>query len=196
MPRRVLFCGVGALGSTAALLCRNLPAEADAELAFVDFDRVEAKNLRAQGFTKPALGKNKAEALKLQLLNLYGVRSEAYPVRLEATNASALCAGAALLVDGFDNAASRTLLAEHAREANLPLVHAAMAADGSFGLVRWDERFRPDPEDSAGQATCETGEHLPFIGLLGAVLARAIQDFLRDDRRRDFLVSLSGVRET
>ncbi len=196
MPRRILFCGVGALGSTAAVLCRNLPAEADAELAFVDLDRVEAKNLRAQAFTRPAVGKNKAEALKLQLHNLWGVRSEAFPVRLTADNVAALCAGAALLVDCFDNAASRELLSAHARAAGLPLVHAALSGDGSFGLVRWDERFRADPEDHEGQATCEGGQHLPFIGLLAAGLARVIQDHLRDGRRRDLLVTLSSVRET
>jgi hypothetical protein len=193
---RVLFCGVGALGSSAALLCRNLPAEAGVELAFVDFDRVESKNLRAQFFTRQAVGKNKAEALKLELHNLWGVRSEAYPVRLAHENVAALCARATLAVDCFDNAASRELLSAHARAADLPLVHAALADDGSFGLVRWEERFRADAEDHAGQATCEGGEHLPFIGLLAASLARAIQDFVRGGRRRDFLVTLGGVRET
>jgi len=65
---RIVFCGVGALGSTAAVLCRNL----DASLVFVDFDRVESKNLLAQAYVKQSVGKNKAEALKLQLLNFHG----------------------------------------------------------------------------------------------------------------------------
>ena len=41
--------------------------------------------------------------------------------------------------------------------------------------------------------TCEDGEHLPFIGLLAAALARAIQDFAATGRRRDAMVSLSAV---
>ena len=79
------------------------------------------------------------------------------------------------------------------RAAGIPLLHTALAGDGRFGLVRWDERFIPDAEDHAGQATCEGGEHLPFVGLLAAALARAVQDFLRDGRRGDSMVSLSGV---
>ncbi len=154
MGGRIVFCGVGALGSTAVLCCRNLPAEAGVELALVDFDRVEAKNLRAQAFTKQALGKNKAEALKLQLWNFWNVKAEAYPVRLTADNVASLCAGAALLVDCFDNLAGRQVLSAHARAVGVPLVHAALSGDGSFGLVRFDERFRPDAEDHAGQATC------------------------------------------
>lgn len=189
---RILFCGVGAVGSTAAMLCRNL----EAQLVFVDFDRVESKNLASQAYVKASVGRNKAEALKLQLLNLYGVRAEAHGVRLTRDNVQALCGSADLLVDGFDNQASRQLLSEFARAHGKPLVHGALSGDGTFGLVRWDERFAADAEDTPGQATCEGGEHLPLIGLLGATLARAVQDFVRQGTRRDSQVSLGAVTPT
>jgi molybdopterin/thiamine biosynthesis adenylyltransferase len=186
---RIVFCGVGALGSNAAMLCRNL----ESELVFVDFDRVESKNLLAQAYVKASIGKNKAESLKLQLANFHGVKAESFGVRLAEANAATLLARATLLVDCFDNLASRALLSAHARAASAPLVHAAISADGTFGLVRWDERFTPDPEDEPGQATCEGGAHLPMIGLLSSVLARTIQDFVARGDQRDAMVSLSGV---
>ncbi|MCA8920212.1 MAG: ThiF family adenylyltransferase [Planctomycetes bacterium] len=189
---RVVFCGVGALGSQCVLACRNL----DASLTLIDFDRVESKNLLAQAYVKQSLGKNKAQALALQLANFWGVKAEAKGVRLEAHNVEALCAGADLLVDCFDNQASRALLSAHARAAGIPLVHAAVAADGSFGLVRWDARFVPDAEDAQGQATCEGGEHLPFLSLVAATLARAIQDFARSGVERDAMISLAAVTPT
>jgi molybdopterin/thiamine biosynthesis adenylyltransferase len=189
---RIVFCGVGALGSTAVSLCRNFGAD----MRLVDFDRVESKNLAAQWFVKASLGKNKAEAARLQLANFYGVKAEAMPVRLAATNAAQLLAGADLAVDCFDNADSRLVLSDAARGVGIPLVHAALAADGTFGMVRWDERFAPDREDTAGQATCEGGEHLPLIGLVGATLARAIQDFVVSKAQHDYLVSLTGVART
>jgi len=189
---RVVFCGVGALGSTAAVLCRNLPAE----LALVDFDRVESKNLLAQSFVKQSVGKNKAEALKLQLFNFWGIKADAFGVRLTEANVGTLLAGASLVVDCFDNLASRVVLSTHARAHALPLLHGALSGDGTFGLVRWDERFTPDAEDAPGQATCEGGEHLPLIGVLGATLARAIQDFLRTGDKHDAMVTLHGVVAT
>lgn len=189
---RIVFCGVGALGSTAAVLCRNL----DAALVFVDFDRVESKNLLAQAYVKQSVGKNKAEALKAQLLNFHGVKAEAFGVRLTPGNVATLCKGAGLLVDCFDNATSRKLLSDFARASATPLLHAAVSGDGTFGLVRWDERFVPDAEDVAGQATCEGGEHLPLIGLLGAALARSIQDFVKAGVRRDSMVGLAAVTPT
>lgn len=189
---RIVFCGVGALGSTAAVLCRNL----DATLVFIDFDRVESKNLLAQAYVKQSVGKNKAEALKAQLLNFHGVKAEAFGVRVTADNVATLAKGAGLLIDCFDNAASRALLSGHARASGTPLLHAAVSGDGTFGLVRWDERFVPDAEDVAGQATCEGGEHLPLIGLLGAAIARAVQDFVKGGVRRDSMVGLAAVTPT
>ena len=192
MTAKIVVCGVGALGSTAVHCCRSLGVE----LRVVDFDLVEARNLAAQWFVKQSIGKNKAEAIRLQLANFYGVRAEAFGVRLAAGNAAQLLAGCALAVDCFDNADSRIALAGAARSAGVPLVHAALAADGTFGLVRWDERFVADREDAAGQATCEGGDHLPMIGVIGATLARAIQDFVRGGERRDSMIGLSGVTRT
>lgn len=192
MARKVAICGVGALGSTCVQYLRNV----DAELRLIDFDRVESKNLSAQWFVKQSLGKNKAEAARLQLANFYGAKAEAMSVKLGAHNAAQLLADCALAVDCFDNADSRNVLAESARAAGVPLVHAAISADGTFGMVRWDERFTADREDAEGQATCEGGEHLPMIGLIGATLARTIQDFVLRAERHDYLISLSGVVRT
>lgn len=186
---RIVVFGVGALGSTTVQLCRSLPAE----LALVDFDRVESKNLLAQAHVRPSLGKNKAEALRLQLLNLHGVTVESFPVRVERSNVAVLSTGAALLVDCLDNIAGRTVLKDHARATGVPLVHAAISADGTFGMVRWDERFEPDAEDLTGQATCEGGEHLPFIGLVSSVLARTIQAFVSEGAHNDALIAGTQV---
>jgi molybdopterin/thiamine biosynthesis adenylyltransferase len=189
---RIVFCGVGALGSTAVWLCRNL----EAQLALVDFDRVESKNVMAQAFVKASIGKNKADALKAQLLTFFGVKAESFGVRVSETNVEALCGTADLVVDAFDNQKSRLVLSDFARAKAKPLVHAALSGDGTFGIVRWDERFKPDAEDAEGQATCEGGEHLPLIGVLGGSLARVIQDYCTDGTKRDAMVALRSVTTT
>ena len=193
---RVVFCGIGALGSASAMLCRNLVADHDVALTLIDFDRVESKNLLAQAFVKQSLRKNKADALKLQLANFYGVKVDAFGVRLRENNCDQLLRGAHLLVDCFDNVASRSLLSGWARTNEVPLVHAAISGDGTFGVVRWDERFVADAEDEAGQATCEGGEHLPLIGLVAATLARTVQDFVVTETRRDSMIALNTVQPT
>lgn len=142
------------------------------------------------------VGKNKADALKLQLASFWGVKAESFGVRLDDHNVAALCGSADLVVDAFDNAKSRNVLSSWARGAGKPLLHAALSADGTFGLVRWDERFMADEESAPGAATCEGGEHLPLIALLGSTVARSIQDFLAHDLRRNAMVALASVTIT
>jgi molybdopterin-synthase adenylyltransferase len=193
--KHVVFCGVGALGSQAAVLCRELPII----MRFVDFDIVASKNLKAQAFTKQSLGKNKAESLRLQMLNFWGVQAEARPVRLTHENVGQLCGDANLTVDCFDNAASRRELCTWKKlkmHKCGPLLHAGMSGDGTFGLVRWNEHFKPDEEGTPGAATCEGGEHLPFIGLVAAALAGVIRDFVERGIRRDVIVAREGVTTT
>ena len=189
---RIVFCGVGALGSNAVVACRNLGVT----MVLVDFDRVESKNCLSQAFVKQSVGKNKAESLKLQLANFWGVKAEAFGVRVTEENVATLCGNADLVVDAFDNAKSRRLLSTWARSAAKPLVHAAVSADGTFGLVRWEERFAADEEGAPGQATCEGGEHLPLIALVSATLARTIQTFVENGTKNDSMISLSGVQIT
>ena len=193
MNKRIVFAGVGALGSNAVVLCRNL---ARVQLVLVDFDRVESKNTLSQAFVKPSVGKNKADALKLQLSNFWGLKAEAFGVRITEENVETLCGSADLVVDAFDNAKSRRLLSTWARAKGKPLVHAAISADGTFGLVRWDERFTADEEGTPGAATCEGGEHLPLIGQVSSTLARIIQDWVKNGTQTDAMISLSGVLTT
>lgn len=189
---RIVFCGVGALGSAAALASRNL----DVAFRWVDFDRVESKNLLSQAFVKQSVGKNKAQAFKLQLHNFYGVRSEALGVRLVAANVAELLGDADLVVDSFDNAASRQVLCDFVRARQIACVHGALSADGDCGLVRWDADFVPDDEDTPGQPTCEGGEHLPFISVVAAVLARSVAEFVDNGEMRSSMISRSGVSRT
>jgi hypothetical protein len=110
-------------------------------------------------------------------------------VRLAADNIDTVAAGARLIVDCLDNLAGRRVVLDYAARTGTPSVHAGLAADGLTGLVRWRERFSPDAEDTAGQATCEGGAHLPFIGVVAATLAGIVADFVRTGARRDALLT-------
>jgi molybdopterin/thiamine biosynthesis adenylyltransferase len=182
---KILFCGGGALGSHALFLARDL----EHELAVIDFDRVETKNLASQWFVKQMVGKNKATALKMQLLNFYDVKLQDYTVRLTALNVDAVLAGAGLVVECFDNAEGRRLVQDHVRSKQTPCLHAGLAANGQFGVVRWDRHFTIDEEGAPGQATCEGRGFLPLILRVSSSLVASIQFFLADGREVNWNVS-------
>ena len=182
---KILFCGGGALGSHALFLGRDLQHE----LAVIDFDRVETKNLASQWFVKQMVGKNKATALKMQLLNFYDVKLQDYTVKLTALNVETILRGAGLVVECFDNAESRRVIQNYVRSKQKPCIHAGLAANGEFGVVRWDEHFAVDEEGVPGQATCGGRGFLPIILRVSSSLVSSIQFFLDGGRQVNWNVS-------
>lgn len=182
---KILFCGGGALGSHALFLARDLQHE----LAVIDFERVETKNLASQWFVKQMVGRNKATALKMQLLNFYDVKLRDYTVKLTALNVDAILSGAGLVVDCFDNAESRRMVQDYVRSRQKACIHAGLAANGEFGVVRWDRHFTIDEEGAAGQATCEGRGFLPLILRVSSSLVASIRFFFGDSREVNWNVS-------
>src|SRR2546427_13121260 len=117
---KILFCGGGALGSHGLFLARDL----EHELAVIDFDRVETKNLASQCFVKQMIGKNKATALKMQVLNFFDVKFQAYAIKLKSLNVETILGSADLVVECFDNAESWRVVHDYVRPRKTPCVHA------------------------------------------------------------------------
>lgn len=179
--RKVVVVGVGALGSHFIQFMRNV----DCKLVAIDYDRVEKKNVLSQFHSKASVGKNKTQGLQQTLSFLYGVRVDAVPHKLTGDNSRQLLSGSSLVVDCLDNAPSRQVVRDLVRKESLPCLHGALAPGGDYGSVIWDDKFRIDGAGE-GQATCEDGEHLPFIVLVASMLARVAQDFLKDGRQDSY----------
>lgn len=188
----IVVLGVGALGSHVVQLLRNL----DATVRVVDFDRIERKNVASQFHSKTGVGKSKVGSLGQTMQFLFGTKVETIPHKLVEDNIDKLIGGADLVIECFDNGASRRLVQGYVRDHKIPCLHGAVDANGSFGRAIWDEKFVIDDEDGTGAATCEDGEHLPFIGLVSSVVARTAQVFLTKGEKHGFSVSPNGVIRT
>lgn len=194
--KKVTIVGVGALGSHVAQFLRN-----EAELRVIDFDRVEAKNMLSQFHGKPGGGKLKGDALKAAMQFLWGTKLDVRNVKLEFNNVITLLTGSDLLIDCLDNGAARRVLQQFARGQvahapghyeTVPLLHGALAADGAFGRVIWDEHFVVDDE-SIGAPTCEDGEHLPFIVTVSSLIARSAQIFLKTGKKLGWSIAPTNI---
>lgn len=188
----VVVLGVGALGSHVVQNLRSCGAT----LRIVDFDRIESKNVASQFHGKPNVGKNKAQSLAQTMNFLFGVKVDTVPHRLVEDNVSTLLTGADLVIECFDNGASRRLVQGFVRKHDIPCLHGAVDANGSFGRVIWDEAFVIDDEPATGAATCEDGEHLPFIAIVSSYLARAAQVFLKTGKKPGFSILPTGTIST
>jgi len=187
--KKVTVVGIGALGSHAVLLLRNCGAN----ILMVDFDRIERKNVLSQFHAQNAVGKNKVVALQQLMQFLFNTKIGAIPHRLVSLNASEILGGTDLILDCLDNGDSRRIVQTFARERKIPCLHGALAGGGQFGRAVWDENFAIDDEAGAGAATCEDGEFLPFIAIVSAYLAHAVQQFLTTGKKIGYQVTPAGT---
>jgi predicted ThiF/HesA family dinucleotide-utilizing enzyme len=186
---RVTIVGVGALGSHAVQLLRNV----DATLLVIDMDRVEQKNTQSQFHGKSSVGKLKVQSLAQTMHFLFARKIEQNPNKLIADNVHALLGGSSLVVDCLDNGEGRRIIQGYVRKQGIPCLHGALSANGEFGRVVWDESFVIDDEGSVGGATCEDGEHLPFISIVSSYLAHAAKVFLTKGKKVGYSISPSSL---
>lgn len=133
----VAICGAGALGANIA---ESLARSGFGSLTVIDRDRIEERNLSTQPYQRGDIGQWKGKILANILYRAVGTRFEVHARELTAANAAKLLAGAALVVDTFDNSPSRRAVAEWCAASAIPCVHAGLAA--SYGEVTWNEIYR------------------------------------------------------
>jgi molybdopterin/thiamine biosynthesis adenylyltransferase len=177
------ICGAGALGSH---LADNLARQGFRQLRVIDRDRVEEHNVSTQLYSESDVGAWKVEVLRQRLFRATGIEIEALRKELGERTARTLLQEGGLVLDTFDNSASRRLVQEHCRALNVPCLHIGLYAD--YGEVIWDEQYRV-PQDVAGDV-CDYPLARNLILLVVAVASETIIRFALAGERKDFSVTL------
>jgi hypothetical protein len=159
-------------------------------LRVIDHDRVEEHNVGTQLYGESEVGVWKVEALRNRLFRACGVEIEAVRKQLDAGNARGLLKDAAVLIDTFDNSASRRLVQQHAREAKLPAcLHVGLFED--YCEVVWDEAYRV-PRDVAGDV-CEYPLARNLVLLAVAVASETLVGYLLEGAKRNWCATLRDM---
>ena len=145
----VAICGAGTLGSN---LAETLVRQGFKKLRVVDMDRVDTHNINTQCYDMQDVGALKVHALKNRLFRAAAVEIETENKELKVQNAKKFLKGCDLVVDAFDNNASRQMLRDYCRDAKLELLHAGL--NGDYGEVVWDEHYTVPTDQTEGDA-CE-----------------------------------------
>lgn len=186
--KHISIVGVGALGSHLVQFIRNF----EAGIHIIDFDRVEQKNVMSQFHGKMNRGKLKTQSLEASMNFLFGTKIYVNSNRLTLDNDAILLKDSDIIVDCLDNPPTRKIVRDVARKFNIPCLHGALAANGGYGVAVWDKDFIID-EGNEGVATCEAGEHLPFVCIVAANMARALQVFLDSGKQIGYHIQPSGA---
>ena len=180
---RLALCGAGAVGSN---LADNLVRQGFSKLRVIDHDKIEEHNVGTQLYGESEVGLWKVEALRTRLFRAAGVEVE--PVRKEMTdkNAQGLIKDVDLVIDSFDNSASRRLVQEAARATKVPCLHVGLHAD--YCEVIWDEAYRV-PNDVGGDV-CDYPLARNLVLLAVAIASETIVRYAVDGERQSWSATL------
>lgn len=185
---KICLCGAGAVGST---LADALARQGVKTLRVIDRDRVEPHNVSTQIYTTEDAGALKTDALKEHLFLAAGIEIESVAKELTAENAKKLLKDVDLVIDGFDNSASRRVVTETCLAEGRACLHVGLNAD--YGEVRWNERYVV-PGDAAAGDVCDYPLARNLVQLVTGVAAEVVVRFLLAGAREDYSVTLKDLK--
>lgn len=147
----IVICGAGAIGSN---LVENLVRQGFKNITVIDMDRVEDHNRNTQVWGRRDIGQKKASMLKMHMFNDMGVAITDVSHELTDSNIKKHIKPlpGLIVVDGFDNSASRKLVTEYCDSQKIKCLHVGLFQD--YAEVIWNEFYRV-PRDTQAQDVCE-----------------------------------------
>lgn len=182
----ITVCGAGAIGAN---LVENLVRMGYGNVTVIDFDRVEEHNLSTQPYYKSDIGGFKAKVLANSLYRSIGAKITTHTQRLTIENVGTLLKGADLVIDAFDNSASRQILKDYSLQTGVECLHAGLAAD--YAEVIWNVDYRVP--SSAKEDMCDYPLARNLVMLTVAVTCETLTQFLSTGDRTNRSITLKDL---
>jgi len=186
---KICVCGAGALGSN---LVNILVRQGFKSIAVIDMDRVEKHNLATQIYASKHIGALKTTSLRGIAYDTNQALVEGIHKELTAQNAKKLLSGYNLVVDVFDNWASRRAVKEASKELNLACLHAGMS-DNGFSEIKWDEDYNIPNTEVKQEDVCDYPLAANLVHFTVAVLAETITQFALNKIKNNREITLKDI---
>lgn len=193
----VFIFGCGAIGSNLAV---NLARCGVGELTLIDFDRVEEHNIGTQAYSYEDIGSLKAEALEASIYRdcgLTAVKGLVYKIKdikdvLKAFPVNTfLPSQHMIMVDCFDNAASRRILYTFCELGyRPPCLHTGL--NGEFGEIKWNEQYKVP--SGFGEDVCEYPLARTLIGLVVNIATESLIRYVTAGVKENYSVTLADMK--
>jgi len=186
---RLVVCGAGAVGSNLVI---NLVRQGFRSIRVIDDDRVESHNIGTQTYGCSDVGAFKAEVLQAEVFRAVGVEIEAERRRLTEKNVEKMLAGVNIVIDGFDNTASRLLVTESCRKNGTACLHVGLSAD--YAEVLWNEDYRVPQDGAGGVDVCDYPLARNLSQFAVALASEALVRYVLTGQRQNYSFTLNDLR--
>lgn len=186
----VTVCGAGAVGSN--LVC-NLARQGFSKINVIDKDRVEEENVGTQAYGKSHIGKLKTNALANIVYHDTGVMLMQQHIELNTDNVHRLLKGRNVIVDCFDNAASRSFVQEWVRNNHSDCLHIGLHTD--YAECLWDNIYKI-PSDPPDDSPCDYPLARNIVMASAVIASECILRHAVDGTQNSFRMTLKDLNIT
>ncbi len=183
----IAICGVGALGSNLAYTLVKMGA---VNVLLLDKDRVESRNVGTQIYGLDDVGAPKVEMLRNRLYSDTAQEVKIVNKELTDKNVTKLLGKPQLIVDVFDNSASRKLLQDYCISESIDCLHAGV--NDQYGEIVWNEKYLVPPD--VGLDLCDYPLARTLVLLVVAATAEAIMRFLTSGEKHNYSITLGDLK--
>ena len=183
---KILIGGLGAIGSNLLVaMVRRWP---EFEYYGLDFDRVEERNLRTQAYFLEMVNQPKAMAMRA-ILARYSRKVSYTPINRKLENPiQDLKMNCDLIIDCFDNSASRRLLDDKRTW------HLGFSPFYTAEAI-WNKNYEfPGDVDPLRADICQLDNACFFINFFVNLALMEFDNHLRSNEKRDFIVNDRNLR--
>jgi molybdopterin/thiamine biosynthesis adenylyltransferase len=181
------ICGAGALGSNVAVNLARLGWRA---LTVIDKDRVEEHNVGTQVYSVEDVGAKKVDMLRNLIYREVGEEIVVHGDELTGRNIGKLLRNAQLVLDTFDNSASRAMLKEYCASNGVHCLHAGV--NDGYGEVIWNEKYLV-PNDE-GLDVCDYPLSRNLILLVVSVASEVLVRFAVAGAKEEYSITVGDLQ--
>lgn len=185
--KHITVCGVGAIGSN---LIDNLTRQGFTRVRAIDRDRVELHNINNQCYTRSQIGNLKVAAMQSIVFSAVGTEIETENKELTLTNVKKLLRKTDLVIDAFDNSASRRILYNYCLDNKVPCLHCGVFE--GFGEISWNEKYVVPNNIAEGDA-CDQPLARNLFLLVVAVATEEVVNFCLELGQRKLYITLKDL---
>lgn len=153
---------------------------------------MEGHNVGTQAYGRKSIGSLKVAALTADIFRDTGIHLQTSSDKLADTNCRKLLKGHNVIVDCFDNSASRGLLQAYARTSKTPCLHVGLDAD--YAEICWDAGYRVPQDRPRADAPCDYPLARNIVMLAVVIASECLVEFAIDGTHRSFHATLRDRR--
>jgi molybdopterin/thiamine biosynthesis adenylyltransferase len=185
-----IICGAGAIGSN---LVENMIRQGYKKFLVIDDDRVDDHNRSTQIYDRRDVGQFKVNALRTRIYNIMGITIEPCSKSLDETNIEKIFKKGSIVIDGFDNAKSRKVVATYCKTNDILCLHAGLYKD--YAEVVWNQTYRI-PEPVKGLDICQYPLARNVIMMAVIVATESIMHYLEKGTFESYAITLKDMTIT